>query len=194
MVTSTSQLLLHGKTPGTISMFVWERAGGVRRYDVSVGRDVARLAEQVKQLFPNENIQVTSNGRDVVFSGSVPTKEMAEKVSALGTSFVERKEDVVNLLQVQTRPNSQVLLKVRFAEVSRSALTELGISLFTSPTGINNTIGRVTTQQFAAPGYSDLEVTKTGPDPFEFGAPVTTAKGNYNFSDFLNLFIQIGRA
>src|SRR5688572_2888979 len=41
MVTSTSQLLLHGKTPGTISMFVWERAGGVRRYDVSVGRDTA---------------------------------------------------------------------------------------------------------------------------------------------------------
>ncbi len=70
MVTSTSQLLLHGKTPGTISMFVWERAGGVRRYDISVGRDVARLAEQVKQLFPGENIQVSSNGRDVVLSGT----------------------------------------------------------------------------------------------------------------------------
>ena len=189
MVTSTSQLLLHGKTPGTISMFVWERAGGVRRYDVSVGRDVARLAEQVKQLFPNENIQVSSNGRDVIFSGSVPTKEMSEKVSALGSSFVERKEDVVNLLQVQTRPNSQVLLKVRFAEVSRSALTELGISLFTSPTGINNTIGRVTTQQFAAPGFDELEATKAGNDPFEFGAPVQSASGKYTFSDFLNLFV-----
>ena len=47
----------------------------------------------------------------------------------------------------------------------------------------------MTTQQFAAPGYSDIEVTKTGPDPFKFGADVTTAKGNYNFSDFLNLFI-----
>src|SRR5688572_16240921 len=189
MVTSTSQLLLHGKTPGTISMFVWERAGGVRRYDVSVGRDTARLSEQVKQLFPNENISVTSNGRDVVFSGSVPTKEMSERVTALGTSFVERKEDVVNLLQVQTRPNSQVLLKVRFAEVSRSALTELGISLFTSPTGINNTIGRVTTQQFAAPGFDELNATKVGEDPFEFGAPVESASGKYTFSDFLNLFV-----
>src|SRR5688572_11708795 len=192
MVTSTSQLLLHGKTPGTISMFVWERAGGVRRYDVSVGRDVARLAEQVKQLFPNENIQVTSNGRDVVFSGSVTTKEMAEKVSALGTSFVERKEDVVNLLQVQARPNNQVLLKVRFAEVSRSALTELGISLFTSPTGINNTIGRVTTQQFAAPGYDELNATKVGEDPFKFGAPVDSASGKYTFSDFLIPVAQAG--
>jgi pilus assembly protein CpaC len=189
MVTSVSQLLLHGKTPGTISMFVWERAGGVRRYDISVGRDVGRLAEQVKQLFPGESIQVSSNGRDVVLSGHVPTKEVAEKVVSLSTAFVEKKEEIVNLLQVQSRPSNQVLLKVRFAEVSRSALTELGISLFTSPTGINNTLGRVTTQQFAAPGYDELNATKTGDDPFKFGAPVATASGKYTFSDFLNLFI-----
>ncbi|MGH9239184.1 MAG: pilus assembly protein N-terminal domain-containing protein [Vicinamibacterales bacterium] len=189
MVTSNSQLLLHGKTPGTISMFVWERAGAVRRYDISVGRDVERLSAQMKEMLPNEAVQVTSNGRNVVLSGRVSTKELGEKAVNLATAFVERKEEVVSLLAVQARPSNQVLLRVRFAEVSRSALTELGISLFTSPTGINNTLGRVTTQQFAAPGYSDLEVTKTGPDPFEFGAPVTTAKGNYNFSDFLNLFI-----
>jgi pilus assembly protein CpaC len=189
MVTSNSQLLLHGKTPGTISMFVWERAGAVRRYDISVGRDVERLSAQMKEMLPSEAVQVTSNGRNVVLSGRVSTKELGEKAVNLATAFVERKEEVVSLLQVQARPNNQVLLRVRFAEVSRSALTELGISLFTSPTGINNTLGRVTTQQFAAPGYSDLEVTKTGPDPFEFGAPVSTAKGNYNFSDFLNLFI-----
>ena len=189
MVTSSSQLLLHGKTPGTISMFVWERAGGVRRYDISVGRDVARLAEQVKQLFPSDNIHVSSNGRDVVLSGSVPTKETVDKAVSLAGAFVEKKEEVVNLLQVQARPNNQVLLKVRFAEVSRSALTELGISLFTSPTGINNTLGRVTTQQFSAPGFDELKATKTGDDPFKFGAPVETASGKYTFSDFLNLFI-----
>jgi len=189
MVTSNSQLLLHGKTPGTISMFVWERAGAVRRYDISVGRDVERLGAQMKEMLPNESVQVTSNGRNVVLSGRVSTKELGEKAVNLATAFVERKEEVVNLLQVQARPSNQVLLRVRFAEVSRTALTELGISLFTSPTGIENTLGRVTTQQFAAPGYSDIEVTKTGPDPFKFGADVTTAKGNYNFSDFLNLFI-----
>ena len=189
LVTSASQLLLHGKTPGTISMFVWEKAGGVRRYDISVGRDIARLSEQVKQLFPSETIQLTPNGRDIVVSGTVPTKEVAEKVVSLAAAFVEKKEEVVNLLQVQSRPSNQVLLKVRFAEVSRSALTELGVNIFTSPTGINNTLGRVTTQQFSAPGFTDLEVTKTGPDPFKFGADVATAKGNYSFSDFLNLFI-----
>ena len=51
----------------------------------------------------------------------------------MAAGFVEKKEDVVNLLQVRTRPSNQVLLRVRFAEVSRSALTELGVSLLHQP-------------------------------------------------------------
>jgi len=79
-----------------------------------------------------------------------------------------------------------VLLKVRFAEVSRSALTEFGMSFFTSPTGIHNTLGRVTTQQFAAPEYKDLAWTKASSS---FGSSVTQASGTFSVSDFLNLFL-----
>ena len=78
MVTSNSQLLLHGKAPGTISMFVWERAGAVRRYDISVGRDVERLNAQMKEMLPNEAVQVTSNGRNVVVS----RRELLEEEAA----------------------------------------------------------------------------------------------------------------
>src|SRR5215831_7060694 len=35
LVTSSNQLLVHGKIPGTISMFVWERGGVIHRYEVS---------------------------------------------------------------------------------------------------------------------------------------------------------------
>jgi pilus assembly protein CpaC len=79
-----------------------------------------------------------------------------------------------------------VLLRVRFAEVSRSAMTELGVNLFTSPTGINNVLGRTTTEQFAAPGFTDLKWTKANGD---FGSDVTSAEGKFTFSDFLNLFL-----
>jgi hypothetical protein len=78
-----------------------------------------------------------------------------------------------------------VLLRVRFAEVSRTALTQFGMSYFTSPTGVKNTVGRVTTQQYAAPNFDDLAWTKASGD---FGADVTSAEGKFNFSDFLNLF------
>lgn len=187
LVTSSTQLLIHGKAPGTISMFVWERSGAVRRYEVIVARDVAKLADQLKQLFPGEPISVSSNGRDVVLSGAVSKKEIADQVINLSASFVDKKEEVVSLLRVQNAPTNQVLLRVRFAEVSRNAMTELGMSLFTGPTGIENTLGRVTTQQFSGgPGYEDLAWSKNSND---FGAPVTGAEGKITFSDFLNLFV-----
>ena len=187
LVTSPNQLLVHAKVPGRISMFVWDRAGSIQRYEIAVQRDLARLAADVKQLLPGEPIDVRGNGKYVILSGHVSSKEAAERAVNLAAGFVDARADVVTLLQVQPAPPTpQVLLQVRFAEVSRAALTELGMSLFTSPTGVRNTVGRVTTQQFAAPGFTEQAWTK---ESSEFGAPVTSAEGKFSFTDFLNFFV-----
>ena len=129
LVTGQNQLLVHGKTPGAISMFVWDRAGAVKRYEIVVQRDLARLNDQVKELFPGEQIQAHSNGKAVVLSGKVSSKEVAEKAVAVAAGYVEKPTDVITLLQVQPGPRSnQVLLRVRFAEVSRSAMSEFGMT------------------------------------------------------------------
>src|SRR5262245_18167723 len=47
LVTNASEILVNGKAPGTISMFVWERAGAIRRYEVDVRRDLQRLTADV---------------------------------------------------------------------------------------------------------------------------------------------------
>src|SRR5213593_2143455 len=62
LVTSSNELLINGKNPGTISMFVWERAGAIHKYEVNVQRDLARLTDQYKELFPGENITAHSSG------------------------------------------------------------------------------------------------------------------------------------
>ncbi len=186
LVTSPAQLLLHGKTPGTISMFIWDKAGAIRRYDVTVQRDLSRLSSQVLELFPGEHIAVQGNGRSVIVSGTASSKFVMEKAVEVAAGYVDKKEDVVNLLQVEANPPSQVLLHVRFAEVSRSALTELGASIFTSALGIKNTLARTTTQQFPAPNYEELTHTKSSSD---FGSDVTSASGKITFSDFLNVFL-----
>ena len=187
LVTGQSQLLVHGKTPGSISMFVWDRTGAVKRYEIAVQRDLARLNDQFRDLFPGEPIQAHSNGKSIVLSGKVSTKDVADKVTAVAAGYVDKPADVTTLLQVQPGPRSnQVLLRVRFAEVSRSAMSEYGMSLFTSPTGINNTIGRTTTQQFPAPAYTDLAWTKADSG---FGSDVASAEGKLAFSDFLNVFL-----
>jgi pilus assembly protein CpaC len=186
LVTTPNQLLIQGKVPGTISMFVWDRGGTMHRYDVTVERDLSPLVQQMREHFPGENITVASNGKAVVVSGTVSKKFIAEKAVEVAAGHVDKKEDVVNLLQVrETRP-PQVLLRVRFAEVSRSALTELGASFFTSPLGVNDTIGRVSTSQFPSVGFERLEWTKEGN---AFGDEVVESKGQFTFSDFLNVFL-----
>jgi pilus assembly protein CpaC len=186
LVTSPSQLLVHGKVPGAISMFVWNRGGSVKRYEIVVERDLEALNDQFKALFPGEDIQAHSNGKAIVLSGNVSRKEVTEKAIAVAAGYVDKKEDVVTLLAAQPGPpTQQVMLRVRFAEVSRSAISELGSTFFTSPTGIENTIGRIATPQVPGPTYTELAWTKESSD---FGAPVTSASGKINFGDFLNLF------
>jgi pilus assembly protein CpaC len=172
VVTMPNQLLIQGKLPGTISLFVWDRGGRMSRYNVIVERDVTQLTQQVKQLFPGEPISVESNGRTVVVAGRVSSKYVAEKAVEVAAGFVEKKEDVVSLLQVAEGPPPQVMLRVRFAEVSRSALTELGASFFTGPNGYKDFLGRSTTQQFPAPIFDSQN-----------------GDNKLIFSDFLNLFV-----
>src|SRR6188474_1181403 len=69
MVTSPNQLLVHAKVPGRISMFVWDRAGSIQRYEIAVQRDLARLDADMKELLPKEAIDVRGNGKYVILSG-----------------------------------------------------------------------------------------------------------------------------
>src|SRR5256712_9368347 len=174
MVTSANELLINGKAPGTISMFVWNRAGALRRYEIVVQRDLGRLSDQLKQLFPGEPIAAQSSGKSIVLSGSVSRKSVVDDALSIAAGYAEKKEDVVNLLQIaESGASNQVMLRVRFAEVSRSALTELGASFFTSPNGqFHNVIGRTSTQQFSAPIFDNQ-----------------TSGNKLVFSDFLNFFL-----
>jgi pilus assembly protein CpaC len=170
LVTTPYELLVHGKTPGTISLLVWGDNGRIKTYDVAVKRDLSNLETQIRKLFPGEEITATSNGKDVVLAGVVSSKYIVDRASSLAVGYVEKPENVVNLLRQQDGPaTNQVLLRVRFAEVSRSAMQELGASFFTGINGKGDWIGRSTTQQYPAPIFDD-------------------EKGLV-FSDFLNLFL-----
>jgi pilus assembly protein CpaC len=169
LVTSSSELLINGKTPGTISMFVWDRAGAIRRYEVVVQRDLTRLGTQLQELFPGESIAAQNNGRAIVLSGVVSSKEVIDRAVSVAAGYVEKKDDVVPLLQIQAGRSNQVLLHVRFAEVSRNALTEVGANLALHGFKDGRWFSRSTTQQFPAPQWDK--------------------DGKLVFSDFLNLFL-----
>src|SRR5918995_5817333 len=170
LVTAPRELLVHGKTPGTISLLVWSDNGRITNYEVIVRRDLTPLKGKIQRQSPNEPIAVAVNGKDVVLSGVVSAKYVIDSTAALAAGYVDKPENIVNLLRQTESPlTNQVMLKVRFAEVSRSAMQELGASYFTGPNGKGDWIGRGTTQQFPAPTFDQDR--------------------GLVFSDFLNLFL-----
>jgi pilus assembly protein CpaC len=169
MVTAPGQLLIHGKQPGTISLFVWDRGGAITTYEVKVRRDLSALVDQMKQLFPGEPITVIGSGKDVVVSGTVSSQYVVEKAATVAAGYVEKIENVVNLLKQQEGvASNQVMLRVRFAEVSRSAVQELGASFF-------------------ANGFKKDWMGRAAPAGVP--SPDFDAEKGLVFSDFLNLFV-----
>jgi pilus assembly protein CpaC len=90
--------------------------------DVEVAYDTVRLGAEIARQFPHAKIKVSSlNGR-LMLSGSAPDGITVDKAMTFAKQFGP---DVVNSIQV-CEPQ-QVLLAVRFIEVSRTASRELGI-------------------------------------------------------------------
>ena len=179
LVTSSREVLIHGKSPGTISLLIWSETGRITNYDVVVRRDLGDLQDHLTRLFPGEDVAVAANGTDVVLAGTVSSKYVVENASAVAVGYVESADNVVNLLKQQEQEgvgSEQVMLRVRFAEVSRTAVQELGVSFFTDIFGSNGQVGRITTQQFAAPDFN-------GPNSQQFGP----GSDGLVFSDFLNI-------
>ena len=186
LVTSPNQLLINGKTPGTISMFVWDRAGALRRYEVVVQRDLARLSEQMKQLFPSETIEVQSNGRNVVLSGSVSSKDVVEKVVNVAAGYVDKREEVVTLLQVRSGAAEQpgaAARPLRRSEPQRDDRARRRALHRARPASRTRSAAS-TTQQFPAPGFEDSRTKASATS-----ARRDAASGKLTFSDFLNLFL-----
>jgi pilus assembly protein CpaC len=167
-VVSPRELLIDGKAPGTISLIVWGDAGRVQ-YDVVVEQPITTLQQNLNTLFPGEDIQVSTNEGATILSGAVSSTNVMLRAGEIARA-VGGDKSVINLLQVPGGNESQqVLLQVRFAEVNRRVLQELGLSLFVAR---DRFFARSTTQQFSAPDFNEN----------------SSAGGRLSFSDYLNLF------
>jgi pilus assembly protein CpaC len=163
VVVTPREVLIDGKAAGTVSMILWG-AGSRVQYDVVVDTGVLVLEQQLKTLFPGEDIRVSVNDEALILSGSVSSNAIMLRAAEIAAAS-SGKLKVINMLQLPGGNESQqVMLQVRFAEVNRSALKELGINFVANRV---DWAGRVTTGQFPAP---------------EIDNDTTT------FSDFLNIF------
>ncbi len=170
VTTSPTQVVVTAKAPGTSSVLLWDETGESRILDVYSDVDVGALRDALDQAFAGESIQVTSDQGHVMISGVVRNKAVADDVAKLASGY---SKDVVNSLTISGRHPKQIMLQVKFAEVNRTKLSELGINIFS--TGLGNTPFVTSTQQFS---------------PLNLGAGgVGGATSTLSVSDLLNIFV-----
>jgi pilus assembly protein CpaC len=124
VVIPPNQVLINAIMPGSTGLVVWGRDNRARMYTVEVRADVASLQRQIDELFPNAGLAVTSTGTSIVLSGEIRDAQIVRKVTELAETMGI---PVVNNLQAP--PPEQILLHVEFAEVSKSAIKDLGAEL-----------------------------------------------------------------
>jgi pilus assembly protein CpaC len=160
------EVLLNGKVPGETSLIVWQHNGNRLVYDLTVRMSPLKLEavrEQIAREYPDYDINVTFDNDTAFVRGAVKDVITADRVMAMVATLGK----AVNLLRVEVPPvETQILLKVRFANVDRAASSDLGVDL--ASTALNQVAG-ITTGQ-----YSGLKVDPTG---------------TFSLSDALNIFL-----
>jgi len=177
IVVTPTQILVHGRSAGEVSLLIWDELERSRSFDLRVDVDVSATAEEERRVFPDEQITVTPSRSAIVLSGHVTTEDIAKRAEMIAAAY---SKNVVNVLTFGPVGAQEILLEVKFAEVDRTAVTQLGANLFS--TGATNTVGSTTTGQFGGVGGHTITDVFPLPDPSSF---TTTT----NITNALNLFL-----
>ncbi len=170
---TSREVLLHGKSLGTVTLVVWSKTGQRNFYNINVEQNLEPLRQLLKDTFPKEDIHVQSSRDSLAITGRASSKDVADRAAALASPFGKT---IVNNLQLPIAPvEKQILLRVKFAELDRSTSSQFAINLVS--TGATNTIGRITTGGAAAPTPSSIS-----------GGSGLAANSAFSITDALNIF------
>src|SRR5690349_4080858 len=116
-------LSILGKKIGTTRVSVYaEGKKLIGIFDVEVTYDITRLTNELRRRFPGSRMEAsTVNGR-IMLSGEVQDAVALDKAVTIARQFGP---EIINSLSVASP--QQVLLEVRFIEISRTAGRELGV-------------------------------------------------------------------
>ena len=169
------EILVNGKAPGETSLIIWQEGGAKLFFDLTVRASTTKQEERVdtvrreiKKELADQPVDLTFENDTVFLRGHVKDLVTADRALAIAGTLGK----TVNLLYVDVPgTEDQILLRVQFATIDRSVVTDLGLNLVS--TGATNTIGTVNTGQFSPPR---LETQQNG----------TT---QITLSDALNIFL-----
>lgn len=181
---SSNSIYVLGKAVGTTSLTLYDRSNRVIAVmDISVGPDVAGLREQMGQLMPGQPVETRVSNGAIILSGTVSDAGAASRAMQLARAYATE-DRIVNLMTLGG--SQQVMLEVRFAEVSRNIGKDLGVSSFITGGRVAGAIGNGAGIPSGPYSLGD------GANPFELD-PITGGFGILGraFSDVLGLEIDL---
>jgi pilus assembly protein CpaC len=126
VVVSPTEVLINGKVLGTTSLFLWDNSGNIKLYSIEVTADAAGLQRYLKSVLEGEQVDVTASGNVVTLSGQVRDASMANQAVEIA------KGTGATIVDNLTTPEAvQVQLKVRFAEVNKTAAKQFRMQVQT---------------------------------------------------------------
>ena len=131
---SDRSIYVLGKKMGTTSLTLYDRSNMlIAVIDIAVGPDVIGLKRQLSELMPDDRVGARISNDSVILEGIVSSGPAADKAVQVAESYAPGK--VINLLSIGSA--QQVMLEVRFSEIKRGALKDLGFSSFVTGSGDN---------------------------------------------------------
>lgn len=126
-VMSPTLVYVFGRKAGETTLFAvdaQEKVLADRR--ITVSHNLTGLTKAIGDLLPRSNVQVKSVEGGLVLTGSVGSPEQAEDARRLAVRFVADEKDVINRISIEGP--TQIRLRVRVAEVSRTVSKQFGIN------------------------------------------------------------------
>ncbi len=129
-VKSTNQLYVFGKSGGETTIYASNVKGDVVwSANVRVGTNLDTIDQMLNMAMPEARVNVSTMNGTVLLTGTIAAPEDAAEAERLVKAFVGDKTNVISRLKMATP--LQVSLHVKFAEVSRSLIKNIGVNLTT---------------------------------------------------------------
>ena len=126
-----------GKTPGRTTLTLLGADGRlITNVNIVVNPDLAELKELINEIMPGEKIEIRAANDGVVVSGVASSARVLARVIELAHRYSGKVSNLATVGGAQ-----QVMLKVRFAEMSRSVAKGLSGSVATTATTADTVTG-----------------------------------------------------
>ena len=168
VILSPTEVYVVGKKVGNTRIMVWADDQGKTLVDLTVTLDLTELKEKIQALYPEQQVEVHGVKNGIILAGTVSGPDIAEQILRLAQHFLPEEGEgakggegtgksgggITNLMKIGGV--QQVMLEVKFAEVSRDSQKDWQAALGLIGLGKNFT-GAAGTQNLMTP-ITDVSV------------------------------------